>query len=68
MAKKEGKAYAYHGNIVDLLEYIADHDVHVDLVSDQTSCHNVYDGGYCPQGLTLKNVRRCFAEDPKAFP
>ena len=25
MAAKEGKAYAYHGNIVDLLEYIAEH-------------------------------------------
>ena len=28
MAEKVGKAYAYHGNIVDLLEYIADHDIH----------------------------------------
>jgi urocanate hydratase len=67
MAKKEGKAYAYHGNIVDLLEYIADHDVHVDLVSDQTSCHNVYDGGYCPQGLTFEERTKMLAEDPKHF-
>ena len=38
MAEKKGKSFAYHGNIVDLLEYIVDHNIHVDLVSDQTSC------------------------------
>jgi urocanate hydratase len=26
----------------------------IDLLSDQTSCHVVYDGGYCPQGLTFQ--------------
>ncbi|MDL2317814.1 urocanate hydratase [Eubacteriales bacterium OttesenSCG-928-A19] len=44
---------AYHGNIVELLEYAALHDFHIDLLSDQTSCHNAYDGGYCPAGLTF---------------
>ncbi len=47
------KAIAYHGNIVDLLEYAVDHQVKIDLLSDQTSCHAVYEGGYCPQGLTF---------------
>lgn len=67
MAAGEGKAYAYHGNIVDLLEYIADNDIHVDLISDQTSCHNVYDGGYCPQGITFAERTQMLADDPVKF-
>ena len=46
-------AIAFHGNIVDLLAYAVDHEVPIDLLSDQTSCHVVYEGGYCPQGLTF---------------
>ena len=49
IAKKESISIAYHGNIVDLLQYAVDHNIHIDLLSDQTSCHNAYDGGYCPQ-------------------
>ena len=67
MTAGEGKAYAYHGNIVDLLEYIADNDIHVDLISDQTSCHNVYDGGYCPQGITFAERTQMLADDPVKF-
>ena len=50
MKKKEPMSIAYHGNIVDLLEYTVKNGIHVDLLSDQTSCHVAYDGGYCPQG------------------
>lgn len=67
MKAGEGRAYAYHGNIVDLLEYIADNDIHVDLISDQTSCHNVYDGGYCPQGITFAERTQMLADDPVKF-
>lgn len=52
LAAKEPYAIAYHGNVVDLLEYLYEKNIHVDLMSDQTSCHMAYDGGYCPQGLT----------------
>ncbi len=52
--KKQTISIAYHGNIVDLLEYAVDNNIHVDLLSDQTSCHVPYDGGYCPKGLTFK--------------
>ena len=45
---------AYHGNIVDLLEYAINNDINIDLLSDQTSCHNAYEGGYCPAGLTFE--------------
>ena len=44
-----------------------DHNIHVDLVSDQTSCHNAYNGGYCPQGLTFEERTKMLAEDPAKF-
>ena len=54
MDKKQTISIAYHGNIVDLLEYAVDNNIKVDLLSDQTSCHVPYDGGYCPKGLTFE--------------
>lgn len=51
--RKESISIAYHGNIVDLLQYAVDNEIHIDLLSDQTSCHVAYDGGYCPQGVTF---------------
>ena len=67
--KNEGKAasLAYYGNIVDLLEYAIDNDVVVELLSDQTSCHVPYDGGYCPQGLSFEERTRLLAEDKAGF-
>ena len=60
-------AIAYHGNVVDLLEYLYEKDVHVDLMSDQTSCHAAYDGGYCPQGLSFAQRTEMLAHDPEGF-
>ncbi|CEI72005.1 urocanate hydratase [Romboutsia hominis] len=54
MDKRKECAIAYHGNIVDLLEYAVNNNIFIDLLSDQTSCHAVYDGGYCPQGITFE--------------
>ena len=65
--KKETISIAYHGNIVDLLEYAVEHDIHIPLVSDQTSCHNVYDGGYCPQGVTFEERTELLAKDREKF-
>ena len=67
MAKKEACAIAYLGNIVDLLEFLYEQNVHVDLMSDQTSCHVPYDGGYCPQGLTFQQRTEMLANDPEGF-
>ena len=67
MAAKEPCAIAYHGNVVDLLEYLYDNRIHVDLLSDQTSCHVPYDGGYCPQGLTFEQRTEMLATDPAGF-
>jgi urocanate hydratase len=64
-----GKALsiAYHGNIVDLLEYAVGNHKHIDLLSDQTSCHVAYDGGYCPQGLSFEERTKLLAEDRPTF-
>jgi len=45
---------AFYGNVVDLLEFAVNHDIRIDLLSDQTSCHAVYEGGYCPQGISFE--------------
>ncbi len=58
---------AYHGNIVDLLTYAADENLKIDLLSDQTSCHAPYDGGYCPQGLTFEERTALLQKDRAEF-
>ena len=67
--REAGKAaaIAFYGNIVDLLAYAAEQRVPIDLLSDQTSCHAVYDGGYCPQGLTFAQRTRLLKSDPAKF-
>lgn len=67
LEKKEPYSIAYLGNIVDFLEYARSHKIHIDLLSDQTSCHVPYDGGYCPQGITFAERTRMLAEDREHF-
>lgn len=67
MKDKVGIALAYHGNIVDLLEYAVENNIHIELLSDQTSCHVPYDGGYCPQGLTFEQRTQMLQEDREGF-
>jgi urocanate hydratase len=67
MAEKKPAAIAFHGNIVDLIEYAVDNNIDIDLLSDQTSCHVAYDGGYCPQGISFEKRTRMLADDPDKF-
>ena len=67
MDGKKPISIAYHGNIVDLLEYAVDQNIHIDLLSDQTSCHAVYEGGYCPVGITFAERTSLLHEDPQKF-
>lgn len=60
---REPLTLAYRGNIVDLLEYLIENDVTPDILSDQTSCHIPYDGGYTPQGILYAEGRRLLRED-----
>ncbi len=65
--EKTPLSIAYHGNIVDLLQYAVDHEIEIPLLSDQTSCHAPYDGGYCPQGLTFDERDRLLSKDPREY-
>ena len=67
MLAREPISIAYHGNIVDLLEYAEAQAIRIDLLSDQTSCHVPYDGGYCPQGLTFAQRTEMLDKDPEGF-
>jgi urocanate hydratase len=65
--KKQSISIAYNGNIVDLLEYAAETGFKIDLLSDQTSCHNTYDGGYCPAGITFEERTEMLSKDRSKF-
>lgn len=68
-AMKEGKplSIAYHGNIVDLLEYAVENSISIELLSDQTSCHAVYEGGYCPASISFEERTALLHSDPARF-
>ena len=67
LAKKERMSIAFHGNIVDLLDYAVKENIHIDLLSDQTSCHAAYEGGYCPQGLSFAKRTEMLSNDREKF-
>ena len=67
MERREPCSVAYHGNVVDLLEYAEKENIPIELLSDQTSCHAVYEGGYCPTGLTFEERTRMLHESPEKF-
>lgn len=67
ISRKEPLSIAYHGNIVDLLEYAEKKKMHIELLSDQTSCHEPYTGGYCPAGITYEERTRLLHEDRDTF-
>ena len=66
-AEKNPLSIAYYGNIVDLLDYAVENSIDIDLLSDQTSCHAPYDGGYCPQGLTFEERTKLLQKDRAEF-
>ncbi|XP_038069650.1 urocanate hydratase-like [Patiria miniata] len=73
-ARKEKKALSigYHGNIVDIWERVAAEydstgELLVDLGSDQTSCHNPFNGGYYPVQLSFDEANVMMAQDPVRF-
>jgi len=65
--KKESISIGFFGNIIDLLEYAVEKNIKIDLLSDQTSCHVPYDGGYCPQGLTFEERTEMLKTDKAKF-
>jgi urocanate hydratase len=64
---REAVCLIYHGNIVDLWERFARDHVRVELGSDQTSCHNIHDMGYCPADYTFEEAKQLLIQDKAAF-
>jgi len=64
---KTSYSFAYHGNIVDLLQYCVDKNIKIDLLSDQTSCHATHEGGYCPQGMSFEKRCEMLRDDRETF-
>jgi urocanate hydratase len=64
---KEAVSIAYQGNIVDLWEYFASHNINVELGSDQTSLHNPWAGGYYPVGYSYEESNEMMAKQPEKF-
>ncbi|QNO14855.1 urocanate hydratase [Alkalicella caledoniensis] len=67
MENREPISIGYHGNIIDLLAYADENNIKIDLLSDQTSCHAVYEGGYCPQGITFEERTQMLKNDRETF-
>ncbi|MBW2441303.1 MAG: urocanate hydratase [Deltaproteobacteria bacterium] len=65
--QKKSMTIAFYGNTVDLIEYAVNHHMKIDLLSDQTSCHAVYDGGYCPQGISFEERTVLLKSGPSGF-
>lgn len=64
---KEVVSFAYQGNVVDLWEYLVEHNISVDLGSDQTSLHNPWAGGYYPVGVSFEEAQDMMANKPELF-
>ena len=58
---------AYQGNVVDLWKHVVENNINVDLASDQTSCHAVYEGGYTPYQISFKEGRELIRKNIERF-
>lgn len=71
-SKKQSISIAFHGNVITLWQLFNDHFKKtgvnlVDLASDQTSCHNVSNGGYYPHELSFEEANLMIKSDPDKF-
>ena len=64
---KISKSIAFNGNIIDLLQYAVDNKIKIDILTDQTSCHVRYEGGYCPVGLTFEERTNLLDKNKNEF-
>lgn len=67
--RDEGSAISigHVGNIVELLERLVERGVNIDLLSDQTSLHNPWQGGYYPVTMDFDNGKEMLARNPNQF-
>jgi len=66
-ASGEPVSIGYYGNVVDLWNYTVQNSIKIELASDQTSCHDVYGGGYTPQGVTFEEGRELLRTNRDMF-
>ncbi|EKG02585.1 2-aminoethylphosphonate:pyruvateaminotransferase- likeprotein,putative [Trypanosoma cruzi] len=67
-AAKEAVSIGFLGNVVTVWErLVKEKDEIVHLGSDQTSCHNPFNGGYYPVQLTFEESKKMMVEDPAKF-
>jgi urocanate hydratase len=67
-ARREGRAtsIAVRGNAADIYETLLAHGIVPDVVTDQTSAHDLL-FGYVPSGRELAEVRRMRQDDPETL-
>ncbi|CAF2904808.1 unnamed protein product [Rotaria sp. Silwood2] len=66
--KKLATSIGFVGNVVDVWEHLANEkETLVDLGSDQTSCHDPYQGGYYPVQLSYDEAQQCMKNDSTKF-
>lgn len=68
-AKNSGtaKSIGHIGNVVELLERMVERNISIDLLSDQTSLHNPWQGGYYPVTMTFEEGKIMMSENPSQF-
>ncbi|ORC89620.1 putative chloride channel protein [Trypanosoma theileri] len=67
-AAKEAVSIGFLGNVVTVWERLVQEKENiVHLGSDQTSCHNPFNGGYYPVQLTFEESKKMMVEKPEKF-
>jgi urocanate hydratase len=66
LARREPLSIGLHGNAADVLPAVAAGDLRPDMVTDQTSAHDLL-GGYVPHGMPYAEALRLRAADPAAY-
>lgn len=65
--QQEVVSIAYQGNVVEVWEAFDNHNIQIDIGSDQTSLHNPWAGGYYPMGYTFEEANDMMAHDVERF-
>jgi urocanate hydratase len=64
--KRDATSVGLVGNCADVIPELADRGVVPDLLTDQTSAHDLV-GGYIPRGLSLEQAAERRTKDPDAY-
>lgn len=64
--RRVAEAIAFHGNVVDALQYLVDHGINPDIVTDQTAAHDPQIG-YFPHDRTFEEALRDRVSNPSQY-